>query len=134
MARFCTVPRVVSPVGVFSHFLGPIFGVPQLLGWVRGWVRVGANFLFGVSRAVCLGVSLGVSQGVSLRVRLVRRRGGGGFLALVNILKVFMGGLGGEEEKVAGNLIERDVAWVLHLDNARLPPVDTAHGAHLHAP
>ena len=71
---------------MFSHFLGPIFGVPQLLGWVRGWVWVEAAFWCGVNRGVnlgvCQGVSLGVCQGVSLRVRLARRLGGGVALVL----------------------------------------------------
>ena len=45
-----------------------------------------------------------------------------------------MGGLGGGEEGVAGNLVELGVVWVFNPDNARLPPPDTVHGAHLHAP
>ena len=42
-----------------------------------------------------------------------RAGGGGGFgLGLANTLKVFMGGLGGEEDEVAGNLVELGVVWV----------------------
>ena len=63
---------------MFTHFLGGIFGVPQWLGWARGWVRVGAVLWFGVSREV----SHGVCQGVSVRVRLAQRLGKGGVLAL----------------------------------------------------
>ena len=85
---------------------------------------------FGVTR----GVSFGVSQGVSLRVRLARRRGGGGFpLALANTLEVFLGRFRGGEEEATGHLVERGVASVFHPNDSRFPPVDTGHGAHLHA-
>ena len=87
-----------------------------------------------VSIGVIFGVTLGFCQGVSLRGRLARRPGGGGLgLGLANTLKVFMGGLVGGEEEV-GNLVELGVVGVFHPDNPRLPPVDTAHDAHLHAP
>ena len=44
----------LSECEAFSHFLGPFFGVPPILGWVRGWVRVGAVFRFGAGRRVVL--------------------------------------------------------------------------------
>ena len=74
-----------------------------------------------------MAVGLGVCQGVSLQVRLARKGGGRGLaLGLANTLKVFKGGLGGGEEEVAGNLVERGVVWVFHPDNPRIPPVDRA--------
>ena len=64
-----------------------------------------------------------------------RLRGAGGVgLELANTLKVFMGGLMGGYEEVAGSLVELGVVLVFHLDNPRLPPIYTAHGAHPHTP
>ena len=62
-----------------------------------------------------------------------RLRGGGLGLGLANTLKVFMGGVGGGEEEVAGDLVELGVVWVFNPDNRRLCTVDTAHGADLQA-
>ena len=103
------------------HFLGPIFGVPRLLGWVRSWVRGGAILFFwvtwGFSHRVWVGRRLGPGERLSSPCEHAQGVHG----------RPWGWGRGGHRQ-------HRRVWYCLHPDNARPSPVDTAHGAHLHAP
>ena len=115
------------------HLLRSRFGVPQLLGCVRG----GVVLCFGVSRAVslgvCQGISLGVRQGVSLRVRLARRLGWVGSPCPCEHSPSFLGHLGGWGRGGHRPPHRAGLVCVFHPDDPRFPLVETGDGAHLHA-